>query len=184
MSSIFRVLCSAGRGSAAIGAALVIACAPTDEGRATQERAPAAGAPHRDASPQVAPQTKSAAAPAPAEARDAEVFWAEFRAAALSGETARLLPLVRFPFTTRGQMDYDPVMNHGREEFPALFAQLLAQQTGLDLDDVQTERQLLEETTSLPSQEAEASRDGWFRVGTFEFKREGGAWKLTHAFTD
>ena len=115
---------------------------------------------------------------------DAEAFWAEYRAAALSGDTARLLPFVEFPFTTRGSMDDDPIVKHGREEFPAFFARLLAQPNGLSLDYGQTERQLLEETTRLPPGEVELSKDGWFRVGTFEFKRVGGAWKVVHAFTD
>ena len=184
MSSFFRTLCYTGRGSAAVAAVLTIACTPADEGRAARERTPAAATTPRNASPPSAvPATKAAAAPAPAEPQDAKAFWAEFRIAALSGETARLLPLVRFPFTTRGQMDEDPVVKHSREEFPGLFAQLLAQDTGLELGD-QTERQLLEETTSLPPQEAELSKTGSFRVGTFVFEREGGAWKLVHAYTE
>jgi hypothetical protein len=187
MNSFFRTLCCAGRGSAAVAAVLTIACTPADEGRAGPERTPAAATASRDASPPSAvPATKAAAAPAPtpAEPQDAKAFWAEFRTAALSGETAPLLPLVRFPFTTRGQMDEDPVVKHGREEFPGLFAQLLVQHTGLDFGYQQTERELLEETTSLPPQEAELSKTGSFRVGTFVFEREGGAWKLVHAYTE
>ncbi|MDB4949877.1 MAG: hypothetical protein JWM27_2526 [Gemmatimonadetes bacterium] len=91
--------------------------------------------------------------------------------------------MARFPFTTRGPMDEDPVVKHGRKEFPALFAQLLAEPTGTGQEYGQTEMQLLEETTSVPPEEVELSKSGWIRVGTFEFQRVGGAWKLVHAYT-
>ena len=41
-----------------------------------------------------------------------------------------------------------------------------------------------EETARLPPWEVELSKGGWFRVGTFEFKRVGSAWKVVHGSTD
>jgi hypothetical protein len=172
------------RCAALFAAAAVLACTPSDERRVGDAQESAAPTPARVVAPRSVHVETSAPPPSSAAVADAEAFWAEYRAAALSGDTARLLPLVGFPFTTRGPMDEDPVVKHGREEFPALFARLLAQVNGISLEDGQTERQLLEETPLLPPQELELSKDGWFRVGTFEFKRIDGGWKLVHAFTD
>ena len=165
--------------SALLAAALVLGC----DDRRTNAVPPAASAPPRVLSPTSAPAAKTPPAPAPAVAADAEAFWIEYREAALSGDTARLLPLVNFPFTTRGSMDWDPVVKHGRTKFPALFARLLDQEI-LGRDFSMTERDLLFDTPRLPPEEVESSKDGWFRVGDFEFKRINGAWKLIHAFTD
>ncbi len=172
------------RCAALFAAAVVLACTPTDEHRAGDAQKSAAPPPSRVAAPRSVPVKTSAPAPSSVAAANAEAFWAEYRAAALSGDTARLLPLVEFPFTTRGMMDTDPIVKHGREEFPALFARLLAQLNGSASEYGQTERQLLEETTRLPPEEVELSKNGWFRVGTFEFRRVDGGWKVVHAFTD
>jgi hypothetical protein len=172
------------RCAAVFAATVVLGCTPTDEHRAGDAQESAAPTPPRVAAPRSIHVKTSAPAPSSVAAADAEAFWAEYRAAALSGDTARLLPLVQFPFTTRGMMDDDPIVKHGREEFPALVARLLAQLNGMALEYGQTERQLLEETTRLPPGEVELSKDGWFRVGTFEFKRVDGGWKVVHAYTD
>lgn len=180
MNPIFRTAPSAGL----FAAAMMLACTPTDDRRTDSAERSAAPAVPREPAPRSAPVETPAPKSSPVALADAEAFWAEYRAAALSGDTARLLPLVQFPFTTRGPMDDDPVVKHGREEFPALFARLLAQWDGMGMQNAQTERQLLEKTTRLAPGEVELSKDGWFRVGTFEFRRVDGGWKVVHAFTD
>ncbi|HEX8830734.1 MAG TPA: hypothetical protein VF705_06185 [Longimicrobium sp.] len=165
----------------ALFAAVVVLGCTVDERRAT-DAPPAASTPPRVTAPP--PTPAKTAAPAPAATTDAETFWVEYREAALSGDTARLLPLVNFPFTTRGTFDSDPVRKHGRKEFPELFARLL-ERLIIGQEVSITERDLLFDTTRLPPEQVEMAREiGWFRVGDFEFERIHGTWKLIHGFTD
>src|SRR5688500_19366240 len=130
MYSIFRNSPPIRRCAALSAAAVVLACTPTDERRAGDAQESAAPTPPRDTAPRSVQVETPAPAPSSVAAADAEAFWAEYRAAALSGVTVRLLPLAEFPFTTRGPMDEDPVVKHGREELPALLRCLLSQWDG------------------------------------------------------
>ncbi|HEX7243322.1 MAG TPA: hypothetical protein VF263_23770 [Longimicrobiaceae bacterium] len=127
---------------------------------------------------------KNTVPPAAPQHGDAQAFWSEFRTAALANDTEHLGRLTRFPFTTRGSLDSDPVIEHDSTEFDALMLRLLEQPEDYQLNAVTTERDLLRATPTLDAENLSLSRDGWFRVGTFEFRRVDGAWRLTHAFTE
>src|SRR4051794_17201423 len=118
MHSIFRNSPPVRRCAALSAAAVVLACTPTDERRASDAQESAAPTRPRGAAPRSVQVETSAPASSSVPVAQVEAFWAEYRVAALSGDTARLLPLVEFPFTTRGPMDDDPIVKHGRAEFP------------------------------------------------------------------
>jgi hypothetical protein len=179
-----RALALHGRNATLATLVVLGGCAPSDERPGpTRKAAPAATNPPAASGPQRTAAAPHVASPT-TEPRNAEEFWTEFRDAALAGDLPRLLPLVRFPFTTRGMFDEDPVLNHSREDFPRLFARLLESDTGLREDLGPTMRELMVDTPRLPPQEIELSATGWFRVGDFEFKRVNGEWKFVHAYID
>lgn len=92
--------------------------------------------------------------------------------------------MARFPFTTRGHAKDDPAVQHGREEFPALFTRLMGQPTRLTVADWgQNELQLIDETVTLPPEKVEESDGGRFRLGNLGFERIDGAWKLVDSYT-
>lgn len=91
--------------------------------------------------------------------------------------------MVRFPFTTRGHANGDPIIQHGREEFPALFARLLDEPTKRSVADWgQNELQLIEETVTLPPETVKESDGGRFRVGNLGFERIDGTWELVDSY--
>lgn len=111
-------------------------------------------------------------------------FWAEFRRAALAGDTARVVALTRFPFRTRGPMDDDPVRRHARPAFPRLFfGRLLAADPGLR-PTPDTMRDLLARTERPRGDAVDPGRRD-ARVGDFVFARagRGAPWRFTMAYT-
>ena len=165
---------------------LALAATACEDRRRTPDAAPARAPADAGASlAPPAPIEQPAAAPADA-AGDAQAFWTEFRAAAVARDTARLKALTRFPFTTRGSMDWHPVIEHRAEEFGPLILTLLEKEEIISVDEVLTQRQLIERAPVLDEENLRLSREiGWFRVADLEFRRgEDGEWRLVHGFSE
>lgn len=109
----------------------------------------------------------------------AQAFWAEFRAAAIAGDTARLRAMTHFPFTTRGTMDEDPTLEHGPDAFGPLILAIL-NETVYTPAEMPRRDALAEVETVNPRDQG--GPDDWFRVNDLEFRFVDGAWKLTHAY--
>lgn len=162
--------------------AVVVACTPPDapppaaavppsrvnnpDYRAEQAAAPVPVAPEAESSDRVPPEARA--------------FWRKFRSAAIARDVKTLSRLTKFPFVTRGELDDDPKVEHTREEFAAVFAELLDQiersRPGVSI----SMRELVASTPELrPEHFGEQEH---FSVGAFFFGREAGQWKLAEAY--
>lgn len=112
---------------------------------------------------------------------DAAAFWRDFRGATLSDDVARVMHLTKFPFSTTGELDDDPVAKHGRAAFPALFNRLLLQherpRPGVSI----AMRELIRQTVALGEPHFNGDEEH-FHVGAFYFGKEGGRWQLLEAY--
>src|SRR5688500_13271637 len=145
---------------------------------------------------QAAPDSRIAAAamsdPLPAadaRSENVQLFWQEFRGAVLADDRTALLSRVRFPFTTRGQSDDDPVISHDQPGFWEVYARLMAQDVGLS--QPQTVRQLIENHPQPPpialggGKTAAVTEDaGEFHAGPLSFEKIGGRWYWVSAFEE
>ncbi len=108
--------------------------------------------------------------------REAAAFWRDFREATLANDTRRVMQLTKFPFTTTGELDDDPVARHGRAAFPALFGRLLRQRERPSPGVTLTMRELIRRRRVL----GHTGED--FHVGAFYFGKEDGRWRLLEAY--
>jgi hypothetical protein len=88
--------------------------------------------------------------------------------------------LTQFPLRTRGQMDDDPEVTHGRGELAALLARLMEQDPGLSAQP-ETMRALFDRTQTLGAFELSPEQA---RVGAFEFARTPAGWRWVYAYTE
>jgi hypothetical protein len=112
---------------------------------------------------------------------EAAAFWRDFRVAVLSNDIARVMRLTKFPFSTTGELDDDPVAKHGPGAFPALFTRLLRQRERPSPGVSLTMRELIRQTRVLGEQNFNGE-DDHFHVGAFYFGKEGGRWRLLEAY--
>lgn len=164
-----RTAGAAARGSVASKAGRTAVLITSCSAGAGKERS--AAAPQR---PAASAEARAAAARTPAPSLQS--FWASLRKAALAGDTDAVAALTRFPFKTRGELDGEPWVQHGREGFPAVFSRLLQQDTGLAAEE-EPLRRLIERTPSL--QEGAA---GSARLAALVFELVDGRWMLTAAY--
>lgn len=105
-------------------------------------------------------------------------FWPEFRAAAVTEDTARLEKLTAFPFELRGTLDAQPARTYDRASFRRLAFRLLNQDSGLT-EKGESMKKLLERTAKAPSDAAGASR-----FGAFEFRKTIEGWRFVRAYLE
>jgi hypothetical protein len=109
-------------------------------------------------------------------------FWSEFRDAVLAENKTLVASMTKFPFTTRGTLDSDPVKTLDRASFLDSFTQLLDQDPGLSRQP-DTMRRLIERTQSVSSKHL-GDGDQTARVGQFVFRRTGEQWLFTLAYIE
>jgi hypothetical protein len=112
---------------------------------------------------------------------EAAAFWRDFRRATLSDDVARVMHLTKFPFTTTGELDDDPMAKHGRAAFPALFSRLLRQHERPSPGVSIPMRDLIRRTPVLGARHFNGEEEH-FHVGALYFGREGGRWRLLQAY--
>lgn len=112
---------------------------------------------------------------------EAAAFWRDFRGAVLSNDIARVIRLTKFPFSTTGELDDDPVAKHGRGAFPAVFTRLLRQRERPSPGVSLTMRELIRQTRVLGARNFNGEEEH-FHVGAFYFGKEGGRWRLLEAY--
>jgi hypothetical protein len=112
---------------------------------------------------------------------EAAAFWRDFRVAVLSNDIARVMRFTKFPFSTTGELDDDPVAKHGRGAFPALFTRLLRQRERPSPGVSLTMRELIRQTRVLGARNFNGEEEH-FHVGAFYFGKEGGRWRLLEAY--
>lgn len=120
----------------------------------------------------------------------AQAFWSEFRRAVRADDRAKLLALVRFPFTTRGQLDDDPIVPYDQSRFWDVYARLLSQDTGLAMEP-ETVRQYIEEQEQPPpyalggGQTEPVGEDAVeFYAGPLTFQKIEGRWYWVSAYEE
>jgi hypothetical protein len=96
-------------------------------------------------------------------------FWKNFRLAILGSNWSKLDPLVKHPLKTRGDSDYDPVLEVTRDEFKRVFTLFLESEQNL-ITDLEKANPYITES--------------WVRIGDMEFTRESGTWYLSFIFLD
>lgn len=127
------------------------------------------------------PRAAEPTAAAAARPQTAAAFWRSFREAALAGDARALEAHVRFPLEARGQLDGDEPRRIDAQELATRLPQLLEADTGL-AEEPLTMRTLIARTTD---GEFEAlAREGFVRLGTFEFQQDGPAWKLVRVYLE
>lgn len=107
-------------------------------------------------------------------------FWADFRAAVLANDAAAVAALTRFPFTTRGPLDRDPVQRHDAAAFGRLLQRLLNQDPGLTREP-QTMTDLIRRTANVSAGNVQGNQA---RVGQFVFEKVDGTWMFTQAYIE
>ena len=105
-------------------------------------------------------------------------FWPEFRAAAVTEDTARLEKLAAFPFELRGTLDTKPAQTYDRAGFRRLAPKLLNQDSGMT-EKAESMKKLLERTATAPSDTA-----GTVRFGAFEFRKTLDGWRFVRAYLE
>lgn len=122
-----------------------------------------------------------ASPPPPCDAASFGTFWSAFQSAAMQGTVSAVQQSVRFPLSTRGQMDGDPILQHAAESFPPLWEQLLEQDAGLRMEP-ETLREFIARHASPPA-DAFDSLGREARVADLVFTCNAGRWQLTTAYT-
>lgn len=112
---------------------------------------------------------------------EAEPFWREFREAALSSETDRVMSLTRFPVSARGELESDPIIEYHRQEFPPVFTRLLNQYEHTSLRDSISMLELIRKTPILNATHFNGEVEH-FRVGAFYFGNADGSWRLHEVY--
>jgi hypothetical protein len=114
--------------------------------------------------------------------QDFQGFWSDFRTATLANDLGRIMAMTRFPFRTRGPMDDDPVVSHGKDGFAKLWEKLLLQDPGLR-PEPETVRQLIQRKVRISA--AEHGRGAsTARVAGLVFERVNGRWFFTRAYVE
>jgi len=113
----------------------------------------------------------------------ANQFWASFRQGVKERDPAQLERLAHFPLVVRwGNADAnDPSVTVDRQHFSAAVEHLLKLRIDPAGKDRRTMADIVDSTAEVPATEAAS---GEFIVASFQFRRIGGAWKWTAAFTD
>jgi hypothetical protein len=114
--------------------------------------------------------------PAPEPAPSFETFWMEFRTAALARDAARIVPLTRFPFETKGVLD-DAAKQNDETAFRALFPRLLEQDVGLSAEP--------ESMLNYMQRNAKVTAgEDRVRVGQFVFEKVQNRWMFVSAYLE
>lgn len=113
------------------------------------------------------------------QSNDFQNFWNEFRTAVMNNDTAKVAMLTRFPFETRGEMDWDPVIERDKEWFLKTYQELLNHDPGLP-QPPRTMRAFIEHSSQVTSKDIVVG--DWARLGDFEFRRIDGKWWFTFAY--
>jgi len=126
-------------------------------------------------------QRTLATAPREPARAEAEPFWREFREAALSSETDRVMSLTRFPVSARGELESDPIIEYDRQEFPRVFTRLLNQYEHMSVRDSISMFELIRKTPNLNATHFNGEAEH-FRVGAFYFGNADGSWRLHEVY--
>lgn len=105
-------------------------------------------------------------------------FWPEFRAAAMTEDTARLESLTAFPFEVQGTLDTQPAHTYDRADFRSLAPRLLNQDSGLT-EKGESMKKLLQRSSKAP-----AAVGGKSRFGNFEFRKTRDGWRFIRAYLE
>lgn len=121
----------------------------------------------------------------PSNREEFEQFWEKYTEAvkdveAVGAQAAgqKMLPLVDFPFVTRGEMDFDPERSYTPETFTRILPQLLESDVGAT--ELPTPmREYLMQKHIFSDQDI---LGGDIRVGNFLFHKKAGTWKWYYAY--
>ena len=115
-------------------------------------------------------------------------FWPAFRKAVLAYDLGALDPLVSYPLTVKGTMDYDPVRKITRDKIVAALRWSFSQKGSIDDDSIPEETNYDEikrkVTIPAPDYKFTSAQSEIMTVASFEFKKIGGKWKLCTIYVD
>ena len=113
-----------------------------------------------------------------------QVFWTEFRTAALQNDYKSLEHFTKFPLAIRGPDDSMPTEYIKKDDFKDVFDRLMQQRTYLPNDDdnlVETNMREIVENTRLISDAKESEE---YQLEQLVFEYVDGQWFFTKAYLD
>jgi hypothetical protein len=123
-------------------------------------------------------QIKEKASPSGSD-EEFQVFWRNFRDAALSHDSGQMVSLVQFPLKTRGTFDSDPVIEYKKEKAMPIIQAFFNQRAGIDQEG-STEMDIVRKTLFVDNVNV---HDGYIRVGDMVFQKQlDVGWKLTFLY--
>lgn len=120
-----------------------------------------------------------------AEASDVQLFWSRFREAALSGDSAGVAAMTKFPLWVRGPDDSDPVMYYERKDFYKIIKRLLNQEVLLLKDGkvlTTNMRQIINEKHRITA--GDFKTPDQFSIELFTFEKRNGKWLFTRGYLE
>ena len=115
-------------------------------------------------------------------------FWPSFRKAVLAYDVSALDPLVSYPLTVKGTMDYDPVKKITRDKIIATLRTSLSQEGSIDDDRIpeETNYEEIKRKVTIPDSDYKwtDSRSEYMTIANLEFKKIAGKWKLNTIYVD
>lgn len=120
--------------------------------------------------------------------RSFDAFWPTFRTALLAYDMQALDPLVSYPLTVKGTMDYDPVKKINRDKIITTLKKALSQEGSIDNENIPDETNLeeIKRKVTVPDKDYKWKKANsiYMTVANLDFKKIGGKWKLYTIYSE